>query len=51
VLNLALFLVIAVPLWAVLRNRTPRIASIATICWLFFYVGLLYFLFPATDGP
>ena len=51
VLNLVVFLVIALPVWAVLRNRAPRVAFMATICWLLFYLSMLYFLFPATDGP
>jgi branched-subunit amino acid ABC-type transport system permease component len=51
VLNMVLFLVIAIPVWAVFRNRAPRIASTATLCWLLFYVSMLYFLFPATSGP
>jgi len=51
VLNLAVFLVIALPVWAVFRNRAPRVASTANIFWLLFYVSMLYFLFPATSGP
>jgi hypothetical protein len=51
ILNMLLFLMIAIPLWAVFRNRAPRIASAATIGWLLFCLSMLYFLFPATDGP
>jgi hypothetical protein len=50
-LNLVVFLVIALPVWAVFRNRAPRVANVATICWLLFYVSMLYFLFPATSSP
>ena len=50
-LNLIAFLSIAIPLWAIFRKRAPRVASLATICWLLFYVSMLYFLFPATNGP
>ncbi len=51
VLNMVVFLAIAIPMWAVFRNRAPRVASVATLCWLLFYVSMLYFLFPATSGP
>jgi hypothetical protein len=50
-LNMVLFLAIAIPVWAVFRNRAPRVASTANICWLLVYVSMLYFLFPATSGP
>jgi hypothetical protein len=50
-LNMVLFLAIAMPVWAVFRNRAPKVASAAIISWLLFYVSLLNFLFPATDGP
>ena len=51
VLNVLLYSTIAVPVWAVFRKRGARIASLATICWLLFYVAMLFILFPATDGP
>jgi len=51
VLNMVAFLAIAIPIWAVFRNRAPRVSSLATFCWLLFYVSMLYFLFPATNGP
>lgn len=51
VLNMGVFLLIAVPLWALLRNRAPRFAPVTIICWSVLYVALLFVLFPATTGP
>jgi hypothetical protein len=49
--NLFAFLMVATPIWAILRNRAPRFAALGTICWMIFYVAMLFVLFPATDGP
>ena len=51
VLNLVAFSLIAIPVWALLRSRAPRISSIAVIFWCALYVALLFVLVPATDGP
>jgi len=52
-LNMVLFLAIAIPVWAVFRNRAPKIASAAIISWLLFYLSMLYFIprhrWPLTD--
>src|SRR4029077_15716396 len=51
VLNVVAFFVLAVPAWAVSRNRAPKFGSVVTICLLMLYVGMLFFVFPASDGP
>jgi hypothetical protein len=51
VLNMLGFSIVAIPVWAICRNRRPRAGSIAIVCWLVLYVAMLFFLFPATDGP
>ena len=51
VLNVGAFLLVALPLWALLRNRAPRAAPITIICWSVLYVALLFVLFPAKTGP
>ena len=50
-LNLAGFSFLAVPLWLCFRNRTTRFGSFSIVGWTVFYVAMLFFLFPATDGP
>jgi hypothetical protein len=49
ILNLALFLIVAVPIWASVRRRNPKLASTLIACWSVFYLACLFFLFPA--GP
>jgi len=50
-LNLVGFSFVAVPLWLCFRNRATRFGSFAILGWTVFYVAMLFFLFPATDGP
>jgi hypothetical protein len=50
-LNMSVFLIVAIPVWAILRGRAPKIASTAILLWLLLYVGLLFGFFPAKDGP
>jgi len=50
-LNLVGFSFVAVPLWLCFRNRATRFGSFAIVGWTVFYVAMLFFLFPATDGP
>jgi hypothetical protein len=51
VLNIVMFSVVALPLYFVLRRRIPIATSLVLAAWLLFYVGCLFVLFPATDGP
>ena len=51
VLNVSTFLIVAAPLWALLRNRAPNAAPVTIISWSVVYVALLFVLFPATTGP
>lgn len=51
ILNVLGFSIVGVPIWTLLRTRSPKLAAYLVICWVFFYVGMLFFLFPATDGP
>lgn len=50
-LNLVGFCFVAIPLWLLSRNRSARFGSFAIVGWTVFYVAMLFFLFPATDGP
>jgi glucan phosphoethanolaminetransferase (alkaline phosphatase superfamily) len=50
-LNIVCFAVIAVPLWLLTRRRLPKFGAFLIICWMVFYVAMLFVLFPATDGP
>ena len=50
-LNVVVFLLIAAPLWAIFRKRAPQMATLGIYCWLALYLGMLFILFPATDGP
>lgn len=49
--NLAVFFLIATPIWVLCRNRFSRLGSVLLLSWLLFYIACLFFLFPATDGP
>jgi hypothetical protein len=49
--NLAFFLVPAVPVFFATRRRWPMLSTLLTSAWLAFYLAALFFLFPATDGP
>lgn len=51
VLNLVAFSVLAAPIWAISRARASKLSSIAIAIWCAVYVGLLFILVPATDGP
>ncbi|MBS0160863.1 MAG: hypothetical protein JSS26_19960 [Nitrospira sp.] len=51
VLNVVLFSLVTVPVYFVLRRRAPSSFVLFVVFWALFYVGCLFFLFPATDGP
>jgi hypothetical protein len=50
-LNLVGFSLPAIPVWLLSRNRTPKLGSFVIVGWTLFYATMLFFLFPATDGP
>jgi len=50
-LNVALFMLPALPVYFIFRRRAPSLASVLLLAWLIFYVCCLFILFPATDGP
>ena len=50
-LNLAFFLILALPIYRLAKNRLPLLSVIAVVSWTLFYLGSLFVLFPATDGP
>jgi|SRR5208283_3055298 len=50
-LNTICFNVVAAPLWLITRKRFPKWSAFLIICWTVFYIGMLFVLFPATDGP
>ena len=51
VLNVVVFSLVALPFYFVFRRRIPIATSLVLAAWLLFYVGCLFVLFPATDGP
>ena len=51
VLNLMLFLMPAIAICLVGRERWPNWCSVAIVAWCGFYMASLFWLFPATDGP
>jgi hypothetical protein len=51
ILNVALFAIPAVLIWALTRVRWPRASTYLILCWCAFYLASLFILFPATDGP
>ena len=50
-LNVVLFCVLALPAYFVMRRRAPGIFTLFIALWSIFYLGCLFVLFPATDGP
>ena len=50
-LNLAGFSLPAMPVWLLSRNRAAQLGSAVIVGWTLFYAAMLFFLFPATDGP
>jgi hypothetical protein len=50
-LNVALFLLPALPVYFALRRRAPILASVLTFVLLYFYVCCLFLLFPASTVP
>jgi hypothetical protein len=50
-LNIVLFLIVAAPIWAICRKRSPRVGSGLVVSWFVLHIAMLFFLFPATDGP
>jgi hypothetical protein len=50
-LNLGLFLVLALPVYLLTRRKAAGLGAVALVAWLAFYIACLFFLFPATDGP
>jgi hypothetical protein len=51
VLNLAGFMVVALPIWLLRKKLRPLVGSIALVIWCLFYLACLFVLFHATDGP
>jgi hypothetical protein len=51
VANALLFLILAVPIHVVSRDRCPIIGAVTLIGLALFHVSSLFVLFPATDGP
>ena len=51
VLNVALFSILALPVYLIFRRRAQLFASLFLMAWLVFYLACLFVLFPATDGP
>jgi hypothetical protein len=49
--NVFVFSLIALPIWASLRRRRGFLGSTLLVLWTGFYVASLFWLFPATDGP
>ena len=51
VLNLVAFWSVALPLWVLSRKRRPLFGMVAVMFFAAFYIGALFWLFPATDFP
>lgn len=49
--NVLVFWLIAGPLWVVTRRRQPLLGLAGLVGFTAFYIGSLFWLFPATDGP
>ncbi len=49
-LNIVLFSLVAVPVYIAIRRRAPGAFVLFVTLWALFYIGCLFFLFPATDG-
>ena len=50
-INLALFLAAAVPVFLATRARWPRVGAFALLAWTALYLLLLFVWPAATDGP
>jgi hypothetical protein len=50
-LNIVGFSVPSLPTYILFHSRAPIHTSVVLIAWLIFYLGCLFILFPATDGP
>ena len=54
VVNVFAFWLVAAPVWALTRRRRPFVQLVGLMGLMLFaalYVGSLFWLFPATDGP
>ena len=51
ILNLGAFLIVALPIWLLCKNRKPSMAPTALAMWCVFYLACLFVIFRATDGP
>lgn len=51
ILSLLAFLIPATAIWLVFRSRQSPAGIFAIIGWFVLYLGSLFFLFPASDGP
>lgn len=49
--TLLVFWLIAGPLWAGTRRRKPAFGLVGLVGFTAFYIGALFWLCPATDGP
>ena len=50
-INVFCFLVPTSLFYLATRRRWPRASSVGIAVWCVFYLGCLFVLFPATDGP
>jgi hypothetical protein len=50
-LNVLLFLIPTGLFYLATRRRWPRAFGAGVMIWCLFYLGCLFILFPATDGP
>jgi hypothetical protein len=50
-LNMIVFLLVVIPIHAFSRSRAPKLGSFLIVCWSILHIAMLFFLFPAIDGP
>jgi carbon starvation protein CstA len=50
-LSVLVFWSVALPFWALSRRRKPLIGVVVLLFLAAFYIGALFWLFPATDFP
>ncbi len=49
--NAMIFSAVVFPFWMILRKKKKTLCSLLMLTFLLVYIALLFFLFPATDGP
>lgn len=50
-LNVLVFLVPALIIWFVCRDKWPKVGRNLIVAWCVLFLATLFFLFPASDGP